>query len=80
MRTITVVPKIIAVDSKGSYSPYGAITLDSTIEKTSLYTWRINNYGTITYGLGRMPTNKEDAVKVAKDLEKLGYVYQGIEE
>lgn len=82
MRTITVIPKITAIDSNGfKYSPHGSILPNSTIEKTSLYTWEMNNNGSITYGLGRQPAKTlEEAVEVAKSLEKLGYVYQGVRE
>lgn len=47
--------------------------------KTGKYTWQIVNNGTVTVGLGRMPADTiEEAVEVAKNLEKLGYVFEGV--
>lgn len=82
MRTITVIPKISAVDPLGvRYSPHGSIIPGSTLYNTGRYTWEINDNGSITYGLGRQAVKTvEEAVKVAKSLEKLGYVYKGVRE
>jgi hypothetical protein len=80
MRTVTVVPKVMAVTNNNfKYSPHGAILPNSKIEKTDRYTWELNNNGSITYGLGRQPVDSVDeAILVAKGLEKLGYTYKGV--
>ena len=82
MKTVTIIPKFTAVDTSGAkYSPHGSILPGSTIEKTSLFTWELNHNGSITYGLGRQPAKTiEEAVEVARSLEKLGYEYKGIRE
>lgn len=80
MRTVTVVPKVMAVTNNNfKYSPHGAILPNSKIEKTDSYTWELNNNGSITYGLGRKPVDSiDEAILVAKGLEKLGYTYKGV--
>lgn len=80
MRTVTVISKVIAVTNNNfKYSPHGAMLPNTKIEKTDSYTWEINNNGSITYGLGRKPVdNVNEAILVAKGLEKLGYTYKGV--
>lgn len=80
MKTITVIEKIVAVSPEGKeYSPYGASLLGSTIKATGKYTWELNDNGRITIGLCRQPAdNLQEAITVAKNLEKLGYKYKGV--
>lgn len=80
MRTVTIIEKIVAVSPDGKeYSPYGASIPGSTIKHTGKYSWELNDNGRITIGLGRRAADSlEEAVKVAKNLEKLGYEYKGV--
>lgn len=80
MRTITIIEKIVAVSPDGKeYSPYGASLPGSTRKATGKYTWELNDNGSITIGLGRKPAdNLQEAITVAKNLEKLGYEYKGV--
>lgn len=79
MKTVTVIPKIIAVQDDYKYSPYGAILPNTKIKKLDSYTWELNSNGTITYGLGRQPVdNVNEAILIAKGLKNLGYTYTGV--
>lgn len=80
MKTITVIEKIVAVSPTGEkYSPYGAIIPGSTIKPSGRYTWEINDNGSITIGLCRQPANSlQEAITIAKNMEKLGYTYKGV--
>lgn len=80
MKTIIVIEKIVAVSPEGKeYSPYGAIIPGSSIKFNGSYTWELNDNGRITIGLCRQPAKTlDEAITVAKEMEKLGYTYKGV--
>jgi hypothetical protein len=80
MKTITVIPKLVATHNGQEYSAYGSILPGSVLERKDKYTWLLNDNGRLTVGLGRQPVDKEEAIKIALDMEKLGYKYEGVEE
>ena len=82
MKTIKIIQKIVGVSPDGKeFSPYGSFNEGDTVLKTSKFTWELNHNGRVTVGLGRKAANTiEEAVDVAKAMEKLGYVYEGVRE